>query len=242
MYSVESYFLQKKRIGKEKRINHTVSTDRNISTVSKKQWNVTWEYSIKILTWLQEADNDSCGWCVTKKKKKLSFSYPVVLQVVCFLRSSRTCSQKQCVYLPTWGHNVWIFCYREKKAGDKRCQIGRKVNAESMEKKQQTWIKKQLQILSLFASKCNMWCVSLKTYLSTSDWSWCGRPPLKPSPPPIWYHKLRIICNYLTQVCRKSDYKPLAVATSHVGRTDIDHTHTHIKPKLSTTMNSFARF
>lgn len=33
----------------------------------------------------------------------------------------------------------------------------------------------------------------------------------------------------------KSEQKPLAVATSHVN-------HTHIKPKLITTMNSFARF
>lgn len=36
-----------------------------------------------------------------KKEKKIARLYPVVLQVVCFLRSSRTCGQKQCVHLPT---------------------------------------------------------------------------------------------------------------------------------------------
>lgn len=53
-------------------------------------------------------------WVICYKENKL-FLYPVVLQVVCFLRSSRTCKSKQCVNLPTWGHNVWIFCYREKR-------------------------------------------------------------------------------------------------------------------------------
>lgn len=36
----------------------------------KNNGNVTWAYSSNILTWLQEADNDSCGWYAPNKRKE----------------------------------------------------------------------------------------------------------------------------------------------------------------------------
>lgn len=50
MYSVESY-IQKKRIGKENNQSYCKHTQK-YKHCPKKQWNVTWVYSIKILTWL----------------------------------------------------------------------------------------------------------------------------------------------------------------------------------------------
>lgn len=147
MYSVE--FLQKKR--KEKSHSYCKHTQK-YKHCPKKQWNVTWVYSIKILTWLQEADNDSCGWYVTKKNK-LFISSCTSSSVL--LRSSRTCSQTNvCIYR----HEVTMSEYfaTEKKGKRQRCQIGCKVNG----KKQQTWIKQQLQILSFFF-ECNIKLVSL---------------------------------------------------------------------------------
>lgn len=167
MYSVESYFLQKKRIGKKETNQSYCKHRQKYKHCPEKQWNVTWVYSIKILTWLQEADNDSCGWYVTKKKergrKQLSFLYPVVLQVVCFWGQVVHVVKTMCVSTNMRSQCLNILLQR-KKARDKRCQIWCKVNRT----KQQTWIKQQLQILSF------SFCRQVPTYLT-------GNLPLGPT-------------------------------------------------------------
>lgn len=72
-----------------------------------------------------------------KKKKTKLFLYPVVLQVVCFLRSSRTCSQNNvCIYQHEFKTSE-SFATEKKRQRDKRCQIG----MQSQRNKQQTWFK-----------------------------------------------------------------------------------------------------
>lgn len=167
MYSVESYylfyyffkyffFLQKKRIGKEKNQSYCKHTQR-YKHCRKKQWNVTWVYSIKILTWLQEADNDSCGWYVTKKKK-LSFLYPVVLQVVCFLEvKSYNAVKTMCVSTNMRSQRLNTFATEKQ---------GKETNVS---KRMQRWWKEKQTDLDqratantcvFFANKCNKKYVS----------------------------------------------------------------------------------
>lgn len=108
--------LQKKWIGKEKNQSYCKHTQK-YKHCPKKQWNVTWVYSIKISTWLLEADNDSCGWYVTKKKE-LSFLYPVVLQVVCFWGQVVHVVKTMCVSTNMRSQCLNILLQR-KKARDK---------------------------------------------------------------------------------------------------------------------------
>lgn len=91
-----------------------------------------------------------------QKKKKVKLFISSCTSSSVLLRSSRTCSQNNvCIYR----HEVTMSEYSatEKKGQRQRCQIGCKVNVKSTEinKKKQTWIKQQLQILSFDANKCN---------------------------------------------------------------------------------------
>lgn len=124
--------------------------------------------------------------------------------------------KKQCV---SNQHEVTMseyFCYREKKARDKRC----KVNVKSMERKQQTWIKQQLQILP----------VVLPTYSLTENLPLGVWLVQQTSHPPLWLNQTK---NYLLWLFdtglhnKYRDYKLLAAATSHVNQTNILITHTH---------------
>lgn len=119
MYSVESYFTKEENRKKEKNQSYCKHRQK-YKHCPEKQWNVTWVYSIKILTWLQEADNDSCGWYVTKKRerKQLSFLYPVVLQVVCFWGQVVHVVKTMCVSTDMRSQCLNILLQR-KKARDK---------------------------------------------------------------------------------------------------------------------------
>lgn len=112
-------------------------------------------------------------------------------------------------------------------------QIGCKVDVKSTERNNRPGSNSSCKyfLVSLPTWSTSLW---LKTYLSTSDWCWCCRPP------PIRFKQTKNYLQLFDTGLHKRDYKPLAVATSHVNQTNIDHTH--IKPKLITTMNSFARF
>ena len=110
---------------------------------------------------------------------------------------------------------------QRKKARDKGC----KVNVKSTER--QTWIKKKLQILSFFsANMCDGRWDSLIENLPLII-----RKVLKRHL--IWVKQELFATLWHRSVQKRNE--PLAVAISHVN-------HTHIKPKLITTMNSFARF
>lgn len=172
------------------------------------------------------------GDMLQKKRVELFISSCTSSSVL--LRSSRTCSQ----------NNVWIYQHEvtmseyfatEKKGKRQRCQIGCKVNVKSTERNNRPGSNSSCKYFLFFflPSATYSTCLWPKTYLSTSDWCRRSRPP------PIWLKQTKNYLRLFDTGLYESDDKPLAVATSHVSQTNIDHTH--IKPKLITTMNSFAR-
>lgn len=72
-------------------------------------------------------------WVICYKKKKLSFLYPVVLQVVCFWGQVVHVVKTMCV---STNNEVTMSEYfaTDKKGKRQRCQIGCKVNVESTER------------------------------------------------------------------------------------------------------------
>lgn len=76
MYSVESYLFiyfftkEEENRKKKKRINHTVKHRQKYKHCPEKTMECNMGFTaLRFSTWLQEADNDSCGWYVTKKKE-----------------------------------------------------------------------------------------------------------------------------------------------------------------------------
>lgn len=111
-------------------------------------------------------------WVICYKKKVKRF-IPSCTSSSVLLRSSRTCSQNNvCIYQ----HEVTMSEYfaTEKKGKRQRCQIGCKVNVKSAERNNRPGSNsgcKYFLIYNFFANKRNKrMFLSVKTYLSTSDW------------------------------------------------------------------------
>ncbi len=134
-----------------------------------------------------------------KKQNKIKLFISSCTSSSVLLRSSRTCRQKQWVYSPTWGHNVGILCYREKRPETKGC----KVNVSQ-------W-KEATDLDQIAAANTSFICLQVQQIvcafknLPLNIWS---ELMLHHHPHPSGYSKLRIICNHLTQVCMKVTINP----------------------------------
>lgn len=159
--------------------------------------------------------------CYKKKEKKLSFLYPDVLQVVCFW--GQVVHIVKTMYASTNMRSKCRIFATEKKGWR---QIGCKVNVKSGERKRKKTDLDQTQAANTFFVFCqkaqhlvHLWDLKLTSVHQTGVDA--------AEPPPIWLKQTK---NYLqlvdTGLC-KSEYKPLAVATSHVNHTHQAKTRHH---------------